>query len=144
MALSDQLTDLAARAKQLEDRAAAAKAKNKADLQQDVKRARDAADAQGEALHNSAERNKDTLSAWWVNVQDSWSDHLDHIRTSIDDKMAEHDLKSAQKAAARADDDASFAIDYAYAAIEEAEYAVLDADLAHAEVDELAQASVNV
>jgi hypothetical protein len=141
MALSDQLTDLAARAKKLEDHAAAAKAKSKADLQQDVKSARESAQAQGDALKSNAERNKDKLSAWWFNVQHAWNKHLADIRKNVDGKKAAHDLKSAQKAAERADDDASFAVDYAFAAIEEAEYAVLDADLAHAEADELAQAS---
>ena len=43
MALSDQLTQLAARIKELEDRAAAAQAKAKDDLEQDVKRSRDSA-----------------------------------------------------------------------------------------------------
>jgi hypothetical protein len=141
MALSDQLTALSTRAKKLEDRANASKATTKADLEQDVKNARDAADAQGDALHKSAERNKDQLSACWLNMQQSWNEHLTHIRKSVDDKKAARDLRSAQSAAERADGDASFAIDYAYAAIEEAEYAVLDAELAHAEADALAQAN---
>src|SRR6478672_8766704 len=46
MALSDQLTQLAARAKEAEDRAAAAKTKARAQLEQDVKTARKASQAQ--------------------------------------------------------------------------------------------------
>jgi hypothetical protein len=59
------------------------------------------------------------------------------VRQGADDRKAAHDLKSRQRAAERADEDAAFAVDYAYAAIGEAQYAVLDADLAHREVDEL-------
>jgi hypothetical protein len=139
MALSDQLSDLSARVKQLEDRAAAAKTKTKSDLQQDVKDARESAQAQGEKLRESAEASKGRVSDWWENIQSAWSKHLKAVQKNFDDKKAAHDLKSAQKAAERADDDAAFALDYAYAAIDEAEYAVLDADLAHMEADELAQ-----
>jgi hypothetical protein len=140
MALSDQLTKLAARAKEFENRAAAAKQKSKSELEQEVKAARDSAQDQGKQLRMSAEQGKDRISAWWDSVQKSWNDHLKAVRKSVDDKKAAHDLKGAQRAAERADDDASFAIEYAYAAIEEAEYAVLDAELAHMEADELANA----
>jgi hypothetical protein len=139
MALSDQLTALAARAKDLEDRAAAAKTKTKADLEQDVKNARESAQSQGDALRASADKSKGQISDWWDNVRTSWDKHLKDVHKHVDDKKAAHDLKSAQRAAQQADDDAAFAIDYAYAAIEEAEYAVLDADLAQMEADELAQ-----
>jgi len=140
MALSDQLTKLAVRAKALEDHAAAAKQKTKSDLEQDVKQARESAQAQAEALRKSGEASKGQVSAWWDNLQRSWNDHLKAVRTGIDDRKAAHDLKSAQRAAERADDDAAFAIDYAFAAIEEAEFGVLDAELAHMEADERSQA----
>jgi hypothetical protein len=139
MALSDQLSNLATRTKELEDRAASAKQKQKTDLQNDVKNARESAQAQADSLREAAKARKGDLSAQWDTVQRSWSEHVDAVRTSIDERRAAHDLKHAQKAADRADDDAAFAIDYASAVIEEAEYAVLDAELAHMEADELAQ-----
>jgi hypothetical protein len=141
MALSDQLTKLAARAKELEDRAAAAKTKQKADLEQDVQNARDSAQAQADSLRKHAEERKDKLSAWWDNLQRDWNVQIASIRRAFDKDKAEHDAKKAQNAAASADEDAEFAIEYAYAAIEEAEYAVLDAELAHMEADELADAT---
>ena len=141
MALSDQLSQLAAKAKELEDRAAAGKTKAKSDLEQDVKSARSAADAKAEALHKSAQARKGKLSAWWENLQDEWNKQIAFIRGQVDQKKAEHDAKSAQRRAEGADEDADFAVEYAYAAIEEAEYAVLDAALAHKEADELAAAS---
>ncbi|HEY3013918.1 MAG TPA: hypothetical protein VGJ41_02350 [Nocardioides sp.] len=140
MAVSDQLTKLSARAKELEDRAAAASAKNKSDLEKDVAQARQAAQAQAAELRKSAENSKGQISAWWDSVQRSWNDHLKSVRDNVDEKKAAHDLKSAEKAADQADDDAVFAIDYAYAAIDEAEYAVLDAALARMEADDLAAA----
>jgi len=138
MALSDQLSDLAVRAKEAGDRAAAAQSKAKADLQQEVQQARDAAQARADALRASAEAHKGKISAWWDGVGRAWHDHVAAIRRNVRDKQTAHDLKSAQRAADRADGDAAYAIDYARAAIAEAEYAVLDAVLAHQEVDELA------
>src|SRR5689334_19225584 len=72
MALSDQLTRLAAKAKEAEDRAAAAKSKAKAELEQDVKEARESAQAQADQLYKNAQTDKETLSAWWSDVQRSW------------------------------------------------------------------------
>jgi hypothetical protein len=140
MALSDQLSKLAARAKELEDRAAAAKAKNKAELEKDVNDARQSAQAQAESLKHAGNEAGSNVSAWWAKVQQSWNENIASIRRAVDERKAQHDLKSAQRAAEQADEDAAFAIDYAYAALEEAEYAVLDADLAHKEADELAAA----
>jgi len=140
MSVSDQLNDLADRAKQLKDSAVAAKEKGKAELEAEVKNAQESAQAQGDALRTRAQANKGKLSAWSENLQNSWNEHLHVVRKSADERRAAHDLKSAQRAAQRADEDAEFAIEYAYAAIEEAEYAVLDAELAHAEAEELAQA----
>jgi hypothetical protein len=137
MAVSDQLTKLAARAKELEDRAEAAKAKSKSDLQQDVKQARASAQAQADTLQKSAAASKGQISAWWDSVQRSWNDHLAAVRENVGDARSARDLRSAEWDADQADDDAAFAIDYAYAAIEEAEYAVLDAELAHMDVDDL-------
>jgi hypothetical protein len=144
MALSDQLSDLAARAKDLEDRAAAARQKTKSDLEHDVEHARESAKQQADALHANASDRKDKVADWWDGMQKSWTEHVDKARKRRDDRKAAHDAKSAQKAADRADDDAAFAIDYACAAVEEAEYAVLDAALAHMEADELASATASV
>jgi len=139
MAASDELTRLAARAKEAEDRATAAQGMAKADLQQDVARARASAQAQAEKLRHSADASKGKLSVWWNDLQRSWNEHVAKVRESIDAKRAEHDSERAQQYAENAEDDATFAVDYAYAAIEEAEYAVLDAALARKQADELSR-----
>jgi hypothetical protein len=141
MALSDDLTKLAARAKDAEDNAVAAQGKAKADLEADVENARAVAQAEADRLHESADANRARISAWWHDVQRSWSQHVAAVKENIDDRKAEHDVDRANKRAEHAEGDAAFAIDYAVAAIEEAEYAVLDASLARMEADELAGAS---
>jgi hypothetical protein len=138
MAVSDQLSQLSARTKELEDRAMAARSKAKADLEQEVESAREAAQVQGDVLRQNAEEHKGKISAWWDSVEHSWNDHLAAVRSDFDDKRAAHDLTTAQRRADNAEDDAAFAVDYAYAAVEEAEYAVLDATLARMEADEMA------
>ena len=120
MALSDQLSALAARAKAAEDRAAAAKQKAKTDLEQDAKNAHQSAQNHADALRTKAAETKDQASAGWDKVQQSWNDHVAAARKNFDDRKAAHDLKSAQRTADRANKDAELAIDYAYSAVEDA------------------------
>jgi vacuolar-type H+-ATPase subunit I/STV1 len=140
MALSDQLTELAARAKEAEDRAAAARDKSKAGLQADVETARASSQERAKKLRESADANKNKLSVWWYDLQHTWNEHVAKIRDDIDSKRAEHDVDRAERRAEHRADDATFAVDFAYSAIEEAEYAVLDAELARKEADELVAA----
>lgn len=140
MALSDDLTRLAARAKEAEDHAAAARAQGRADLERHIATVRASADAQADKLRKDAEARKGKLSVWWHDVQRTWSEHVAKIHDDIEAKRAEHDADRAQRRAEIAEDDARFAISYAYAAVEEAEYAVLDAALARMEAEERATA----
>ena len=63
MALSDDLTKLATRAQDAEAHAAAAQSKAKADLEADVANARASAQAEADRLHESADANRDRISA---------------------------------------------------------------------------------
>ena len=128
MALSDQLTKLAAKAKEAEDHAAAAQTQARAELDQAVKKAQEEARVQADVLRKSAEANRGKISAWWEGVQRSWDEHVAAIRQDFEERRAEHDLNAAQRAADRAEDDAAFAV----------EYAVLNAALARKDADELA------
>ncbi|MCW2982744.1 MAG: hypothetical protein JWR63_314 [Conexibacter sp.] len=138
MALSDQLSKLAARAKEAEDHAAAAQDKASADLEADVEAARGSAQAQAQALGETADATQGKVSDWWNDVQKNWNDHVAQARENIGRRKAQMDLTAAQRDADDAEADASFAINYAYGATEEAEYAVLDAALARKQADELA------
>lgn len=140
MALSDELTKLAARPKEAQDRAAAAQGKAKADLEQEVEAARASAEEQAGKLRQDAEARKGKLSVWWQDVQRSWSEHIEKVREDMDQRKARHDVDRAEVRAENAEDDAAFAVNFAYAAIEEAEYAVLDASLARMQADEVATA----
>ena len=137
--LADELTKLAGRAQEAENRAAAARGKAKTDLEQEIDSARASAQAQAAKLHAKAEEGRGSISAWWTDVQKSWDAHVAELRDRVETKKAEHDVHVAQKKAENAEADAAFAIDFAYGAVVEAEYAVLDAALARMEADELTQ-----
>ena len=77
MAVSDQLTKLAARAKEAEDHAAAAQGKARADLEQDVEKARTSAQAQADKLRAAADAKKGKLSVWWNDMERSWHEHVE-------------------------------------------------------------------
>ena len=140
MTVSDQLSRLAARTKELEDRATAARQQARAELERDVEAARVESDANAEALSKSLDASEAEVSAWWTEVGRSWDSHIARMRDKVDKKVEQHDLKAAQRAADEATEYASYLIDYTYAAVEEAEYAVLDATLAQMEADELVAA----
>src|SRR3954469_7167028 len=105
MALSDQLATLAARAKQAEDRAAAAQQKARTDLQSDVSTARASADAHGEKLRETAESGKEKVSGRWNELQQSWNAHIAAVREDIDAREAQHDRAQAEREAELAEDD---------------------------------------
>jgi hypothetical protein len=138
MALSDDVSKLASRAKEAEDRVAAAREKARADLEADVADARAVGEQQAKELRETAEQTDADISAWWKDVQRAWNEAITGVRSDIESKRAKSDVRHAEHRAERAEEDARFAIDFAYSAIVEAEYAVLDAALARAEADEKA------
>jgi hypothetical protein len=56
---------------------------SKSELEQDVKEVRKGAEDGGEALRKAIEKNKGKISAWWIEVQRSWNQHLREIRKHI-------------------------------------------------------------
>jgi hypothetical protein len=138
MALSDDLTRLATRAKEVEDHAVAARSQGRADLERAIADSRASAEAEADKLRHEAEARKGKLSVWWHDLQRTWNEHIAKIRDDIDSKRAEHDVERAKRRAEKAEDDARFAVAFAYAAIEEADYAVLDAALARMEAEQSA------
>jgi hypothetical protein len=141
MALSDELAKLAARAKEAEARAAEARGKARADLEQEVFSARAAAQAQGDKLRQKAADTEGQISDWWVDAQKSWNERIAAIKGDVETKKVELDVGKARRKAERREDDAILAIDAAYWAIEEADYAVLDAVLARRDADDAAAAA---
>jgi hypothetical protein len=133
---SEQLYKLADRAKQSEENIERAKEKSQADLQAQVKRARQASQQRAVALKGTATAAQANTSARWGKVQDDWNEHIAKIRQNAGDMKAARDAQHAERRAETAEDDAEAAVDFASAALEEAEYAVLDAALARLEADE--------
>ena len=139
MALSENLTRLATRAKEAETRVADGREEARADLEQDVASARKSAQEQADKLRHSAEQSKAGISGRLNDVQRSWNEHISRVREDLDDKRAKHDVHVAQRRADDAEAYASFATDHAYSAVVEAEYAALDAVLARMDADQMSE-----
>jgi hypothetical protein len=89
-------------------------------------------------LRAKAQDTSDKAEAHWNEVQSSWDQHVQRIRTRIQEKKTELDIEDAKRGADWAEADALDAIDFAEAAVVEAEYAVLDAAVARTNADDLA------
>jgi hypothetical protein len=139
MALSDDLSKLAERAREAEDRTAAARGEAKADLEREISSVQASAQAQADKLRQTAEEGQGRISSRWTDVQRSWNDHVGKLREDMESRKEEHDVHMAQVKADHAEEDARFAVDFAYSAVVEAEYAALDATLAKKEAEELSQ-----
>jgi len=139
VAASDDLMELAQRAKVAEDRVAAAKSQARSDVEQEVVRVRDAAQRKADQLQAQTARAAAGASQWWTDVQRSWSGHVAQVREDIGDKKAKMDAKMARRHADTAEDDAVVAVAFAESALEEAEYAVLNATLARMDADAAAK-----
>jgi hypothetical protein len=136
--LSEQLTDLAARAKRSEDFANAASAKNRAYLD-DQRETLKKSIATGKARMNAdAAVAQNKTQTWWNDTRQSIDARVGELRAERDDHRAAHDLKKAQRRAEDAEGDAAYAVDFALQMLDEAEYAVSDAILARIDADELA------
>ena len=90
MALSDDLARLSARAKQAEDRAAAAKAQAREQLQAAVQQARDDTDQTAAELRRKNAEARDETKSWADGIQKSWDDHLARTRERIHARKAQH------------------------------------------------------
>src|SRR5205823_12941383 len=68
MALSDQLTDLAQRTKHLEDAAAAARARNRAMLEDQQEKLHSQMSAEAQHLESSAREATTDVRSWWTDT----------------------------------------------------------------------------
>src|SRR6185503_7836563 len=115
-----------------------AASQDRAELSATAEQARKAADDRAAELRAKAQETSDKAEAHWTDVQSSWDQHVQRIRTRITEKKTELDVEDAQRGADWAEADALDAIDFAEAAVVEAEYAVLDAAVARTNADDLA------
>jgi hypothetical protein len=136
---SDDLMELAQRAKAAEDRVTAAKSQARSDVEQEVARVRDAAQQKADRLQAQTAKAAAGASQWWNDVQRTWTGHVARVREDVEGKKAEMDAKKARHRANVAEDDAVAAVAFAESALEEAEYAVLNATLARMDAEAAAK-----
>ncbi|MDX6249616.1 MAG: hypothetical protein QOF10_2976 [Kribbellaceae bacterium] len=137
-ALSEQLTDLAARSKKTEDVVAAAQEKNRARLESQRNKLKTSiADGNAKARERAASAEGKTQQ-WWNDTRSSVDARFATMRAEADERRTEKDIKKAEHHAEQAEQDAADAIDWALYVLDQAEYAVIDAVIARADADDLA------
>jgi hypothetical protein len=137
--LSDQLTELAARAKQAEDFVTAARAKNRAFLDSQRETLKSSIDESKARVEAGATAAQDKAQSWWGETRSTIEDRLASVRAERDGHRAERDVKRAERSADEAEQDAEYAVEFAISMLDQAEYAVADAIIARADADDLAK-----
>ena len=137
MALSDQLTDLAGRTKKLEDSAAAAREKDRADLEKQRENLHSTIEADAKKIKSDTASGQADIQAWWTDTTARMEKKRAEIRTKIEDRKAERKVERANQNANDAADYAAEMLRVANYVVETAEYAVVDAAIARSEADAL-------
>ena len=127
--LSDQLSDLSVRAKNLETAVIAAQKEGQDKLVSRTAEARASATAAVDKVKQAIKAAGDAGSTKWGAMEAKLGADRDALKTRVVEKKRAIDATIAEHEAADAEDDASFAIDYAIASIEQAKLAAFDADL---------------
>jgi DNA repair exonuclease SbcCD ATPase subunit len=140
MQLSDEFAKLKAQVEDGDRTIRTAVAKDDAALKAMVDEARRNADAREDELRAKSTEVAEQAERHWNGVKSDWDQHIQRIRTHLDEKKSEVDATIAEGDAEMAEADAEDAVQFAQAAIEEAEYAVLDAVMARRKADVMAAA----
>ncbi len=140
MALSDQLMDLAARTKKLEDAAAANKAKSQAQLEKEQEKLNAKMEAQAEKIQSSVDKTHADAQAWWTETTKRFEQRRAEVRAKMEHQKAERKVDRAQHNADYMESIAADYIAWAAYAVDAAEYAVVDAAIARKEAEELVAA----
>ena len=125
--LSEQLSDLSARAKNLETAVTAAQKEGHDKVVARAAEARASATASIDKVKHSLKAARDAGSTKWGAMEAKLGADIDALKTRVAEKKHAIDAKIAERDAADAEDDARFAIDYAIASIEQARLATFDA-----------------
>jgi hypothetical protein len=141
MALSDQLTDLAGRTKQLEDSAAAAREMNRTKLEQERDKLHSAVENDAQNVRSSAQAGMSELGSWWAETTGKLEQQRAAMRAKIDQHRSEQKVEKAERNASDAENYAADMVSFAAYAIDAAEYAVIDATIARSQADDLAATS---
>ena len=133
--LSEQLANLSARAKNIEDAATAAQKEAHDKVVARVAQAQAAAEETIQKVNQNVKSASDTASTKWNGLKAKIAADMDNLKSKVAQKKHDLDVKQAANYAELLHEDASFAIDYAIASIEQAKLAVLDAIAGRIEVE---------
>ena len=125
--LSEQLSDLSVRAKNLETAVAAAQKEGHDKVVARTAEARASATASVDKVKQSIKAARDAGSTKWGAMEAKLGADVDALKARVSEKKRAIDASIAESDAEDAEDAASFAIDYAIAAIEQARLAAFEA-----------------
>jgi hypothetical protein len=134
--LSEQLSDLAARAKDAEDAWTAAQKEAHDEIAARRQQAHASATAAIEKVNQQIKSIGDTAIKNWNVVQAKISADIDTLKANIAQRKRERDRGRAENRAEMLETEAGFAVDYAIASVEQAKLAVLDAIVSRMEAEE--------
>jgi hypothetical protein len=134
--LSEQLSDLAARAKDAEDAWTAAQKEAHDEIAARREQAHASATAAIEKVNQQIKSIGDTATENWNVVQAKISADIDALKANVAQRKRERDRRRAENRAEMLETEADFAVDYAIASVEQAKLAVLDAVVSRMEAEE--------
>ncbi len=138
--VSEQLADLSVHAKNAEDAFAAAQKEAHDKVVARREQAHAAATAAMEKVNQEVKSAKDTTTRNWNALQAKIAADMQVLKTGIDQRKQERQVRRAENTAERLEWEAGFAIDYAIASVEQANLAVLDAIAGRVEAGEVRRA----
>jgi len=139
--LSDHLTELSERSKQVEDSLAAVRDKNLELLTARRKALHAAVVDRGEHLQDVGDDVVGKLTAPWKHARKAVEHTFATVREDADRRRAHQGLTRAERHAEHAEQDAASAAALAVLVLDQAEYALTEAVLARAEADRLSAAA---
>ena len=125
--LSEQLADLSARAKKVEDSADAAAKETHDKIIARKEQAHAAAKTAVEKVNQDIKSGKESATRDWNAVKAKIAADIKTLKAHVADAKHEHDVKRAERHADNLEWEAEFAIEYAIAAVEQAGLSTLDA-----------------
>src|SRR6266511_579559 len=137
MALSDQLTDLAARTRDLEEAAAATRGKNRVKLEDQREKLHSKIKTEAQSIQSTAGKAETGARSWLTDTTTRFEQKRADLRAKMDEHRAERKVEQAERNADAAEDYAADMVSWAAYAIDTAEYAVVDAAISRTTADEL-------
>ncbi len=125
--LSDQLSDLSVRARNVENAVMAAEKEGHDKVMARAAEARASATAAVDKVKQSVKAASEAGSTKWGAMEAKLGADVDALKMRLSEKKHAIDAKIAERDAEYAEDNASVAIEYAIASIEQAKLAVFDA-----------------